>query len=228
MNTMALSSTGQHWTASPGFADAHCSVQHIRTHTQSTSPASLANKLVDLYATSAQHQPYPPLPVPVPSFTMDRFTPFHASYGYVEANLSSFVPHLLAFTLSQDSSFRPLHRLPRFLYDNHPPLAHPYLHASSAFSATLQLYLGSAQLADKGRVHIIPAMRITSFAPSFQSVQEIDYRTAWSRIVFKSPVARPAKNWQLDRTENGCNRTAVAVLRVLTLARSGYNTFKDN
>ena len=77
---------------------------------------------------------------------MDRFTPFHPSYGYIETNLSRFVPYLLAFTLSQDSSFRPLHRLPHFLYDSHPPPAHPYLHASSAFSATLQLYLRSAQL----------------------------------------------------------------------------------
>ena len=63
-----------------------------------------------------------------------------------------------------------------------------------------------------------------------------DEETSWlvanelghALVVFKSPVARPAKNRQLDRTENGCNRTAVAVLRVLTLARSGYNTFKDN
>ena len=101
---------------------------------------------MDLYATSAQRQPYPPPLVPVPTFTMDRFTPFHASYGYVEANLSSFIPHLLAFALSQDSSFQPLHRFPRFLYDSHPPPAHPYLHASSAFLATLQLYLRSAQL----------------------------------------------------------------------------------
>ena len=105
-------------------------------------PALLANKLMDLYATLAQRQPFPPS-VPVPSFTMDRFTPFHPSFGYVETNLSSFVSHLLAFTFSQGSSFQPLRRLP---HDSHPPPTHPYLHATSAFSATLQLYLRSAQL----------------------------------------------------------------------------------
>ena len=109
-------------------------------------PASLANKLVDLYATSAQCQPFPPPPVPVPSFTMDWFTPFHPSFGYVETNLSSFMLHLLAFTLSQDSSFQPLRRLPHFLYNSHLSPAHPYLHATSAFLATLQLYLRSSQL----------------------------------------------------------------------------------
>ena len=54
--------------------------------------------------------------------------------------LTFWLPH------SQDSSFRPLHRLSHFLHDTHPPPAHPYLHAPSAFSATLQLYLRSAQL----------------------------------------------------------------------------------
>ena len=47
-------------------------------------------------------------------------------------------------------------------------------------------------------------------------------------IVFESPVARLAKNQQQDQTENSCNWTAVAVLRVLTLTWSSYNTFKDN
>jgi len=121
-------------------ANPHCSVQHVYAHTSSTAPASLTNKLVDLYATSAQRQ------CKVPSFTMDRFTPFHPSFGYIETNLSSFVPHLLAFVLSQDSSFRPLRCLPYFLYDSHPPPTHPYLHATSAFAAALQLYLRSAQL----------------------------------------------------------------------------------
>ncbi|KIM50015.1 hypothetical protein SCLCIDRAFT_34775 [Scleroderma citrinum Foug A] len=36
--------------------------------------------------------------------------------------------------------------MPRFLYDTYPPPDYPYLHATSAFSAILQLYLRSAQL----------------------------------------------------------------------------------
>ena len=51
----------------------------------------------------------------------------------------------MAFAFSQGSSFWPLRRLPHFLYDSHPPPAHPYLHTTSAFSATLQLYLHPAQ-----------------------------------------------------------------------------------
>ena len=134
------------WLRSLVVANPHCSVQHVYAHTSSTAPASLTNKLVDLYATSAQRQ------CKVPSFTMDRFTPFHPSFGYIETNLSSFVPHLLAFVLSQDSSFHPLQHLPYFLYDSHPPPTHPYLHATSAFAAALQLYLCSAQL-DTADIH---------------------------------------------------------------------------
>jgi len=122
------------------------SLHHVHAHTSSSSPASLANRLVDLYATSVQRHPFPPPPVPVPTFMMDRFTPFHSSFGYIEANLSGFIPSLLAVSLFEDSTFRPSRLLPRFLYDNHPPPDHPYLHATSAFSATLQLYLRSAQL----------------------------------------------------------------------------------
>jgi len=140
------------WLWSLVIANPHCSVQHIHAHTSSTAPASLTNKLVDLYATSAQRQTFMPPPVPVPSFTMDQFTPFHPSFGYVKTNLSSFVPHLLAFVLSQDSSFHPLQHLPYFLYDSHPPPTHPYLHATSAFAAALQLYLRSAQL-DTADIH---------------------------------------------------------------------------
>ena len=72
----------------------------------------------------------------MPTFTMDWFTPFHPSFGYIETNFSSFVPHFLAFTLPQDSSFRPLHRLPHSLYDTHPPPAHPYLHGFRQHSSS--------------------------------------------------------------------------------------------
>lgn len=59
------------------LVDAHplLSLHHVRAHTSSSSPASAANRLVDLYGTSAQCQPFLPPPVPVPTFMMDRFTP---------------------------------------------------------------------------------------------------------------------------------------------------------
>ena len=37
----------------------------------------------------------------------------------------------------------------------------------------------------------------------------------WSWVVFKSPVERLQKDWQLDWTDKGCNWTAVACCMVL-------------
>jgi len=53
---------------------------------------------------------------------------------------------MLAWLLSEDPTFHPLYNMPRCLYNTYPPPDHPYLHATSAFSATLQLYVRSAQL----------------------------------------------------------------------------------
>jgi hypothetical protein len=45
-----------------------------------------------------------------------------------------------------NSSFAPLHILPPLLHDPCPPPLHPYTHASSSFSAVVQLYTCSGQL----------------------------------------------------------------------------------
>ena len=75
---------------------------------------------------------------------MDCFTRFH-SYG-CKVNLSCLIPILLAFSLVQDQGFCPSHLFPRFPVRPHPLPAHPYLHATSAFSPTLQFFLRSVQL----------------------------------------------------------------------------------
>ena len=36
--------------------------------------------------------------------------------------------------------------------------------------------------------------------------------------MFKSPVSRPMKNWQPNRTDNSCDRTAVAGPRVSAIS----------
>ena len=133
------------WLRSLMVANPHCSVQHVRAHTQSTSSTSLANKLVDLYATSAQHRPYPPPPVPVPTFTMDRLTPFYPSFGDVETNLSSFVPHLLASTL------------PRLLFPASPPIIPLLARHSSATGPSLS----ACSICVFGNTPALPALSST-------------------------------------------------------------------
>jgi len=62
------------------------------------------------------------------------------SLGYIKANLSSLISSLLAYSLTRDLPFRPSCNMPHLLYNTHPPPDHPYLHATSVFLATLQLY----------------------------------------------------------------------------------------
>ena len=70
------------------------SLHPVHAHSSSTTPAALANRLVDLYATSARnvisyhHRPF-------------QFQPLR----WTGSHLSNFVSSLLAFSLSQDLFF---------------------------------------------------------------------------------------------------------------------------
>ncbi|KAI6102902.1 hypothetical protein F5141DRAFT_237652 [Pisolithus sp. B1] len=137
------------WLSDPAATHPFVSLQHVHAHTSSTTPSAQTNAFADLRTTSAQRT-VPPPPVPVPTFMMDRFTPFHLP-GCVETALSSFTPSSLACLLTHQPDFRLAQVVPRVLYDTRCLPACPSLHATSALSATLQLYLRSTQLdtADK-------------------------------------------------------------------------------
>lgn len=139
------------WLSDPAATHPFVSLRHVHTHTSSTTPSAQTNAFADLRTTSAQRT-VPPPPVPVPTFMMDCFTPFHLP-GCVETALSSFTPSSLACLLTHQPDFRLAQVVPRIFYDTHCLPACPSLHATSALSATLQLYLRSTQLDTADKCH---------------------------------------------------------------------------
>jgi len=111
-----------------------------------TDPASITNDFVDSLASRAQTS-FPLLhPVPLPTFFMDKFTPYLPPFHFIDSHLSALLDSLIASCSLHDLSFGPLHTLCPFFYNSFTPPPHPYLCASSAFSAVVQLYTWSAQL----------------------------------------------------------------------------------
>jgi len=129
-------------TSSPN----HPTLHHIRAHTSAPDPASLANDTADNFASSSHSLLIPPPPVPLPTFFMDRFTPYIPSFQYIDSNLPALLHSLLASRSFFNSSFTPLHTLSPFFYDCQPAPLHPYTHSSSSYSAVVQLYARSNQL----------------------------------------------------------------------------------
>ena len=121
-------------------------LRHVCAHTASSDPISLANSFIDHLASSSQNLLIPPPPVPLPTFTMDKFTAYLPPFQYIESNLPNLLNSLLASHSFFDPSFVPLHTLSPLLYDPSTPPLHPYTCASSAYSVVIQLYACSHQL----------------------------------------------------------------------------------
>jgi hypothetical protein len=79
-------------TSSPNRPSLH----HIQAHTSATDPASRANATVDHLASSSHTLQISPLPVPVPTFFMDKYTPFLPPFQYIDSNLPRLLHSLLA------------------------------------------------------------------------------------------------------------------------------------
>ena len=77
---------------------------------------------------------------------MDKFTPYLPPFHFIDSQLPALLDSLLASRSLHNLSFAPFHTLCPFFYDSSTPPPHPYLRASSAFSAVVQLYARSAQL----------------------------------------------------------------------------------
>ena len=122
------------------------SLLHVRAHTGGTDPVSLANDFVDRLASGAHTSFPPPHPVPIPTFCMDKFTPYLPPFSFIDSHLPSLLDSLLASRSFYDLSFAPFHTLRPFFYDSFGLPPHPYLRASSAFSTVAHLYARSAQL----------------------------------------------------------------------------------
>ncbi len=66
--------------------------------------------------------------------------------GYIETSMSSYLPSVLTSSVYSSPDFHPATTMMLPFYDQHTPPEHPYLWASSACSALVQLYTRSDQL----------------------------------------------------------------------------------
>ncbi|PIL32093.1 hypothetical protein GSI_06798 [Ganoderma sinense ZZ0214-1] len=118
-------------------------------HTSATSPQAQANRLVDHLALSSHSATSPVLSLPLPTFTLPAYVLHVPSHGYaLPFSIPSVLSDLANHSLLSDASARPNSVLFRALYDTHSLPLHPYVHASSAYSALVQLYVHSSQLDD--------------------------------------------------------------------------------
>jgi hypothetical protein len=122
-------------------------VTYTKAHTTDTTlPASL-NRQADHYASTAQNI-ISSIPVaPVPTFFMDPYTFHRENDGWIESNIRYFVDHFSSKATADTIALMPKHRMTTWLYDPTPPPPWIYTKAPSAYTALVQLYARSGQLA---------------------------------------------------------------------------------
>jgi hypothetical protein len=129
-------------------------LSYVRAHTDSDSTASQLNRLVDFVATHAHRHLCPPPVAPLPTFTMDDYTPHTTALGLFDGPVLPLVEHALAALHAP----RPNQRVIFYsLYDPHPPPEYHYTRTLSAYSALIQFYARSDQL--DSAIHLHTRMR---------------------------------------------------------------------
>ena len=128
-------------------------VTYTKAHTDDISlPASL-NREADHYASSAQ-KIISSIPIaPIPTFFMDPYTFHREPDGWIESSIRYFVDHFSAKSTADRLALLPKHRMSTWLYDPNPPPPWIYTKASSAYTALVQLYARSGQLATAQGLH---------------------------------------------------------------------------
>jgi hypothetical protein len=119
---------------------------HIRAHTSTHSVPLDLNRLVDHLASQSYHHHWAPPAVPVPTFTMDEYTPYSPLMGFFESSLGAHVDNLAAIEQSKHLQYHWHAPVLSSLYYCHAPAEYPYTWACSAYSAVIQLYGRSHQL----------------------------------------------------------------------------------
>ncbi|KAL7277685.1 hypothetical protein ACG7TL_008617 [Trametes sanguinea] len=123
-------------------------ITYTPAHTNSSTTPALANAYVDALASSPHAHSFvsPPLSISLPTFSLPDYALHSSRFGYVESGIYDTLASLFFTNLLSLESLRPNTTLFRDLYNAHPPPAHPYTRASSAYSAAVQLYARSRQL----------------------------------------------------------------------------------
>jgi hypothetical protein len=106
------------------------------------------NADADYFATVAQRQVKEMPIAPTPTFAMNEFTFYRQGDGWmIESNVRVFMDHVLALSTATDLAKGHHNRMTTWLY--HTPNPPPFIYdkATSAYTAAIQLYARSGQLA---------------------------------------------------------------------------------
>ena len=122
-------------------------VTYTKAHTNDISLPSSLNHDANHYASSAQKTIISIPIASIPTFFMDPYTFYHQSNGWIESNIQYFVNHFIAKATADKLALLPKHRMTTWLYDINPPPPWIYTKASNAYTALVQLYARSGQLA---------------------------------------------------------------------------------
>ncbi|KAF5312013.1 hypothetical protein D9619_003843 [Psilocybe cf. subviscida] len=119
---------------------------YTKGHANSNAIDAKLNNEADHYASQAQkHSNSIPL-APIPTFFMNDFTPHRVTDGWIESNIREIVEKIMVKQTKERLAIGHQNRLATDFYHHANPPAYSYHRATSAYTATLQLYARSGQL----------------------------------------------------------------------------------
>ena len=122
-------------------------VSYTKGHSAESTTCAILNAHVDHFASKAQSIAEKSSYAPEPTFFMDEFTFYRDTDRWIESNIRNYLDHFLAKASLMELQHRHSSRMALSLYDNHNPPEYSYLKAQSAYTAVIQLYGRSGQLA---------------------------------------------------------------------------------
>ena len=108
--------------------------------------ASLLNYEADYYASKSQKVANSVHPAPIPTFYMDEYTFYRQIDGWIESSIRIFMDYFLTKATSEELAIGHRYQMAMWLYDRQSPPTYPYVRATSAYTALVQLYARSGQL----------------------------------------------------------------------------------
>ena len=121
-------------------------VNYTKGHYDEVTLASLLNNEADYYASKSQKIMNSVHPAPYPTFYMDEYTFYRPIYRWIESHIHTFMDYFLTKATSDGLAIGHGYRMATWLYDKRTPPTYPYLRATSAYTALVQLYARSGQL----------------------------------------------------------------------------------
>jgi hypothetical protein len=127
-------------------------VRYTKGHSNGRTLDSKLNADADHFAVVAQNHTHSIPLAPAPTFTMNDFTYYQEPDGWIESNIRIFMDQLLIRKTATDLSLGHHLRMATWLYHKPNPPPFVYHKATSAYTAAVQLYARSGQLATAEKV----------------------------------------------------------------------------